>query len=72
MLQASLFAYSDMIFLSAILCFVEQCELLMADEQQVNWWVLALLQDAKAEFHSKFQNAHFMALKHLHKSADGN
>lgn len=54
MLQASLFAYSDMIFLSAILCFVEQCELLMADEQQANWWVLVLLQDAKAEFHSKF------------------
>lgn len=37
MLPANLFAYFDMIFLSAIFsCFVEQCELLMADEWQIN------------------------------------
>lgn len=35
MLPANLFAYSDMIFISAIIsCFVQQCELLMADEWQ--------------------------------------
>lgn len=35
MLRANWFAYSDMIFISAIIsCFVEQCELFMADECQ--------------------------------------